>query len=435
GQKKTAEVGADEKWRVDLDAMSATAEPHELRIRSTKDDAVKSFSDVVVGEVWICSGQSNMQMPATAGTPGLKDLMAKAENIRSFEVEKTVAFSEQEACRGEWKTTYPNSAVAMAFSYFLEEAAEVPVGIILTSWGSSSIEGWMSRDMTEELPHFRSIMEKFDADEKLHGEIKTILAKGAARERAEDIKLRTQPNIIFNAMMKPLAPYACRGVVWYQGEANAKTPDSMQQYGVTLKLWMKRYREEWGREDLHFLVAMLPGYTNVPRPKSDGEVPTLRSWAYMREAQLTALALPGTGVANTIDLGDKKNIHPTDKVPVGQRLALLAQRDTLGMDIVAEGPVMKTAEAKGGEIIVSFDQSEGLTTKDGEAPKAFWVADDSKKWVRAKAEIAGQTVVLKSEEVMKPLYVRYAFSAMPEVNLVNGAGLPARPFRTDEFEP
>ena len=190
-------------------------------------------------------------------------------------------------------------------------------------------------------------------------------------------------------MMKPLAPYACRGIVWYQGEANAYTFADMQQYGVTLPLWIERYRKEWGQDKFHFLGVMLPGYGRLSQEAVDLEDPATISWSYMRESQLSALALPDTYIANTIDLGQKLDIHPKDKLPIGQRLALLALRNTLDLKIQAEGPVMQRVERKESALVVHYGPAVRLKTNDGAAPKAFWLADEAKKWVPAQAEIRG----------------------------------------------
>ncbi len=359
-------------------------------------------------------------------------------------MKRTVAFTEQDTCEGKWVERYPESAVAFGFAYFLEQAAKAPVGIILTCWGSSSIEAWMPRDMTATVPHFKTTMSEFDANTATQNKIKAMLD---GREKWNDVFLRQQPNILYNAMMKPLAPYACRGLVWYQGERNTKemTPmtgddwvgrnSGMLLYGDVLKKWMQRYRHEWGRDGFQFLVVMLPGFAKMGKVAIDGENPAVPSWAWMRESQLQALELPHTAVANTIDLGEAANIHPKDKLPVGQRLALLAARDTLGQKIEAQGPVMKNVESQRNTLVVHFDHANGLKTNDGKAPTGFWLADDSKKWIPAKAEIEGPTVTLQSPQLTKPLYVRYAFAGMPKVNLVNGSDLPAYPFRTDRFHP
>ena len=430
GQKKSSLADADGRWKVQLEPMPTNARPQELKVSGPKSKV--SFSNVVVGEVWICAGQSNMQMSYKA-VPEIKALVSSAKNIRSFSVHKTVAFTEQDQCEGKWVEQVPDSAVAFAFAYFLEEAADVPIGIIQASWGSSSIEGWMPKDLTQTLPHFKKQMKAFDADTEKLKRIKDILNGPKPWDRRSDIFLRTQPNVIYNAMMHPLAPYGCRGLVWYQGEANSNTVKSMLQYDDSLTAWIQRYRQEWNRDDLHFLAVMLPGYAK--KVKGGPKNPDARSWAWMRESQLKVLELKHTAVANTIDLGLANNIHPKDKLPIGQRLALLAARETLGQDIQAEGPTMNRVEVKDAQLVVHFDHADGLKTLDGNAPTGFWLADDSGEWNEAKANLNGQTVVLSSPDLTKPLYVRYAFAGKPDVNLINAAGLPAYPFRTDKFKP
>ena len=446
GQKKVATANAEGQWMLQLDPLKASFESRSLSVKAA--DQQLTLMDVLVGEVWICSGQSNMQY-AYGSVPEIKALAPDAKNLRTFEVKRMVAFTEQDRCEGRWEVGIPGSAVAFSFAYFLEQAAEVPVGIILTCWGSSGIEAWMPRDMTKDFPYFKTLMDEFDANTDAHDQIKAALARPEGWSRQEDVFLRRQNNILYNAMMKPLAPYACRGLVWYQGERNTQSMYGMIEkpwfsrnsgmllYGDVLQGWIQRYRQEWQNEQLHFLVVMLPGYGGVlpTSPLKDGGHPASHSWAWMRESQLKALNLPHTAVANTIDLGDVKNVHPKDKLPVGQRLALLARRDTLGQDVVAEGPVLDRVEAKAGGLVVHFKQANGLKTLDGEAPREFWLSDDSEKWHAADARLEGETVLLRSADCPQPLYVRYAFTGKPSVNLVNAAGLPAYPFRTDSFAP
>ena len=448
GQKKKVVADSSRHWKAMLDPLSASSKPRKMSIVSSIGNQKSEIENVVVGEVWICSGQSNMQM-GYGGIPEIKALVPDAKNIRTFHVNRTVALSEQESCEGAWAEKVPDSAVAFSFAYFLEQSADVPVGIILTCWGSSSIEAWMPRDMTETVPHFKTMMEEFDADTKTRDRIQAILDGPKPWPGKDDVFLRRQSNILYNAMMHPLAPFACRGLVWYQGERNTQSMfgmvtnpwfarnSGMLKYGDTLKQWIQRYRREWKNDEMQFLVVMLPGYFKQTDkgPQLGAEHPAAPSWAWLRESQLKALELPNTSVVNTIDLGDEKNVHPKDKLPVGQRLALLAERDTLGMDVEAQGPVLKSVERKGDRLAVYFDHADGLKTTDGAAPSAFWLADDARDWKKAEARLKGQTVVLRSSELKKPLYVRYAFAGKPNVNLVNAAGLPAVPFRTDTFAP
>lgn len=450
GQRTSAVADDDGKWMVSLDAIAASSEPRVLSVTSNRDSIAetKKCIDVLVGEVWICSGQSNMQF-GVGGVPEVKALIPHLNNIRTFAVKRTVAFKEQDTCEGEWADRYPDSAVALGFAHSLQEHADVPVGIILSCWGSSSIEAWMPRDMVKTVPHFKTMMEEFDANVEAHEQINAALNGPQPWSRKQDIFLRRQSNILYNAMMHPLAPYACRGLVWYQGERNTqsmhgmlKEPwysrnSGMLRYGDVLKQWIHRYRQQWKRDDFHFLVVMLPGYGAISETSPDiaNNNPAAHSWAWMRESQLKALELAYTGVANTIDLGDVKNIHPKDKFPVGQRLALLAVRDTLGKPVEAEGPTVRDVQVRENSIVVHFEHADGIETVDGAAPLGFWLADDSARWVRAEAEIHGETIVLRSPDLENPLYVRYAFVGKPDVNLVNAAGLPAYPFRTDSFVP
>ncbi|WPJ96264.1 sialate O-acetylesterase [Coraliomargarita algicola] len=448
-QIQTITADAEGQWMLHLEPEAASYDPRTMTVRAlASQNAPIELSDVLVGEVWICSGQSNMQFGVNA-VPELKALTAQSKHIRSFEVKRTVAFTEQATCEGEWLDSYPSSAVAFGFAYFLQAQADVPVGIILTAWGSSSLEAWMPRDMVETVPHFKTLMEEFDADTATRRKIQSILDGPQPWSKSDDVFLRRQTNVLYNAMMAPLAPYAARGLVWYQGERNTQSMygmveapwfarnSGMLKYGDTLKKWMLRYRQEWGRDDFQFLVVMLPGYYNPPEtsPQGDAESPITHSWAWIRESQLKALELPHVAVANTIDLGSEKNVHPRDKLPVAERLALLAARDIHGLEVEAEGPVMQRVEAAGDSLVVRFEHAAGLKTTDGKAPSAFWIADESAHWVSATAELRGETVVLRSTELKRPLYVRYAFAGKPGVNLVNAAGLPAYPFRTDRFQP
>lgn len=446
GQTKTAKADINGKWSLKLDPMPASFQARGLKVVAGDSEIV--LDDILVGEVWICSGQSNMQM-AVGAAPGVQALVPKAKHIRCFEVKRTVAMTEQDRCEGSWSVQRPNSAVAFSFAYFLQKSADAPVGIILACWGSSSLEAWMPRDMTETVPHFKTMMAEFDADTKTRERIISILNGKRPWSRQDDIFLRRQTNILYNAMIHPLAPYGCRGLVWYQGERNTqsmfgmlKDPwysrnSGMLKYGKTLKQWILRYRKEWNNDEMRFLTVMLPGFhKQLPTgPKQGPEHPDTHSWAWMRESQLKSLELPHAWVANTIDLGDVKNIHPKDKLPVGQRLALLAAHDTLNKNVEAIGPMMKEVKVRSANVVVSFDHATGLTTNDGEAPSGFWLSDEAGKWFEAEAKIEGQTVVLNSPQLPKPRYVRYAFAGKPKVNLVNAAGLPTYPFRSDSFSP
>jgi sialate O-acetylesterase len=426
----TTKADANGKWMVELPALKASATGRQMSISGAEDTAV--IRDVLVGEVWVCSGQSNMQYGwGKKSHPrfnwgGDADLAALAEKargkpIRSFDVHSNVAWEPIDTVNGAWSRGPSGSAVAFGFSYYLHEALDVPVAVIVTCWGSSSIEGWMPLDMTEQLPHFKEMMERLHASEQAKARIDAAIKRGV---RHGNVFIRKQPNLLYNAMLHPIIPYACRGFVWYQGEANANRP---AEYDQSLPLWIKRLRTEWGRDDLFFLTVMLPGYGQ------DDGTPTARSWAWFRDVQLHSLRLPHTGVANTIDLGDAKKIHPPDKAPICQRLSLLARSDVYGQRVGSRGPMLDSFTPRGNRMRVAFDHAEGLKTTDGKPPAGFWLAGSDRKWHPATATIDGNTVVLTAEGVDAPVACRYAFSGKPKVNLINKDNLPAYPFRTDDW--
>lgn len=434
-QNEIVTVTSDEKgnWKAILPKFKAGG-PYKFVVSSGEE--IISFKDVMVGEVWICAGQSNMVWPHK-NIKEIHKLDALSKNIRTFEMPQTVAFQKQENIQnGVWALKNPSSAVAFSFSYFLQKNIDVPVGIILTAWGSSSLEGWLPRDATKKLPHFNEIMDTFDADQEKNQRIKSILNTKEKRKRKDDIFLRTQPNILYNAMMNPIIPYTSRGIVWYQGESNTKTKETMLQYKETFTFWVDYLRNQWQQSRLEFIVVALPGYigkTNK-KPRYDAENPTERSWAWMRESQFKLDEIKNVSVVTTIDLGKAFNIHPSDKLPVGKRIALLAGKVTLNKKGLFNGPVFKDYKVKKNKIIIKFANAKGLITNDAKAPRGFWVSDEDKKWHKATAVIKGKKVIISAEGVEKPLHVRYAFSAKPDVNLVNKIDLPARPFRTDSFQ-
>jgi sialate O-acetylesterase len=446
-QKATTTTNEHGHWTLQLPALKASFSPQSMTVSTSTNQKI-TLDDILIGEVWICAGQSNMQLTVNK-VKEIEALKATAKHIRSFAVKRTVSFNEQNSMGGSWQPTIPDSAVAFSFAYYLQQRANVPVGIILTAWGSSSLEAWMPRDLTAKLPYFNTIMQEFDNDSKRKEKINSILSGPQPWTRKDDVYLRRQPNILFNAMMKPIAPFTVRGLVWYQGERNTqsmhglvaepwyKMNSGMLKYRAALQTWIKRYRKEWHNDKMNFMIVMLPRYKQLlsSSPTKDIEQPNAHSWAWMRESQIAAEQLQHVTVVNTIDLGDPTNIHPRDKLPIGQRLAQLAARDTLEHKIAAKGPVFKKAVTSANSITLHFDHNEGLTTTNGKAPTEFWLATDKQQWVNAEAKIVNNTIVLRHEKITHPLYVRYAFTGAPNVNLVNHTGLPAQPFRTDSFPP
>lgn len=437
GKSARGNVKSDGRWKVTLPKLKAGG-PHVLTVESG-DDKIE-ISDVLVGEVWICSGQSNMQM----GYNRLKNYepmleAARQLPIRSLPVERRVRFTPQERFAGEWRSEPCQSAVGFVFAYELQKALGVPVGIIEASWGSSSIEGWMPMSFQKRLPHFRREMEAFEKYDRVH--LEQLLQKesnGEKRIREDDIYMRTRPNVLYNAMLYPIAPYAVRGLAWYQGEANSNALANMRQYSESLPLWRDHLCELWGREDFFVMGVMLPRYGRIASgsPVDSTTAPDAHSWAWFRESQTRLLDRPHTAIVNTIDLGDIKNIHPNDKEPIGERMALIVRSQIHGEKVVSSGPVFERLEkSRARTLRIQFANAEGLQTTDGGSPRAFWIAGSDRVWKPAKAEIVGTAVALRSDEVTDPEAVRYAFAGFPDVNLVNAAGLPAMPFRTDSDTP
>ena len=415
------------KWQTFLPKLNASKEEKNLTIKG-KNTIV--FKNVVVGEVWVCAGQSNMQygwgkeshpMFNWGGVPELKKYVAMARNkpIRSYHVPVNVSFEPLDECKGTWKKEVPGSAVAFGYAYYLQESLNIPVGIITTCWGSSSIEGWMPYDMTKQLPHFKEMMDKFKSSKQSNDRVKNAIKMGI---RHGMTFVRKQPNLLYNAMLHPIIPYTCRGVVWYQGEANGRKP---KEYSQSLPSWIQRLRKGWENEQLQFLIVVLPGYGY------DVDKPYPKSWSWFREVQMDASKITNVEVINTIDLGDSKEIHPADKEPICKRLSLIAQNAIYNKPTVDRGPVFKNYQLLDNKIIIRFDHAKKLKTIDGKAPSGFWIAEKEGVWHKAEAIVEGNKVILSSKKLNKPIVCRYAFSGKPTVNLINEVGLPTYPFRTD----
>ena len=463
GVSATAKAEASGRWQCELPALKVQKEPVELVV--TDGETTLRLQDVLVGEVWICFGQSNMDM-GTGYVPEIQQMADKARKeqlpIRNYMVPHGIAFEEQSRCEGVWRKGPPGSAVAAVFAIRLYQASGVPVGIVQAAWGSSWLEGWMPASLGEQLPEFKKRMEQNEKDRAILEQIIALAQenpdhqiKKYSNDPEEEKKLkaqyglghnwnanvyaRTRANMLYNAMLHPLIPMACRGMVYYQGEANSETYEDMVAYRKSQALWLKELRKRWHQPNLFFISIMLPGYgqTLASGPhQGDLNAPDTHSWAILRDSQLGILALPHTAVVNTIDLGEAKNIHPHDKIPVGERAARVALRETLGeKDLEAYGPMLEKAERRNDQLVLSFQHAEGLKTTDGKPPKGFWITEDLKEWIPAKAELRGTKVVISLPKGYKFKQLRYAYAAKPDVNLINKAGLPAYPFKIPVSQP
>ena len=436
-------LAQDGRWMVQFGKTSAGG-PFDLVVSGKNTITLK---DVMVGEVWICSGQSNMEWPMSQSFEAEAALSAaKYPNLRLLKVEKMKANEPISDIQGSWKECAPESvkdfsAVAYYFGRDLHKSLQVPVGLIQTAWGGSPAEVWMSKDVLEGNPGYRrEIMETYPAAYQRYSE-------GVAKWEKESLQLKQEgkeqkarrpavpwkPTELYNGMIAPLIPYAIKGAIWYQGESNA---GRAYQYRTLFADMIRNWRRDWRQGDFPFLAVQLAPYDKVKK-RPLGEItaaPGESDWAELREAQgLAAKTLAKVGVAVITDVGEKDDIHPRKKEPVGGRLALAARRIAYGQKIVFSGPSLKAVQFKAGKAFLSFDYiGKGLEARGGK-PTGFAIAGADKKFFWAEAEIQGSQVIVSSPQVSVPVAVRYGWADYPVVNLWNKDGLPASPFRTDDF--
>ena len=447
GQTQTAKAGADGAWRVTLAALK----PGETLILTVKGKNTLIVKDVLVGEVWLGSGQSNMALTVNRCKDFEKEQTAAAlPQIRMFTVDRVVGTTPQKECKGQWVVCASNtvgsfSATAYFFGRDLHQKLGVPVGLINSSWGGTPVEAWFSAEAMQAMPNGKIITDPWvartakpwDAAAAMAGYDKQVVAwkeavkkaKAAGRESPRAPKKPVDPRLdphypanLYNGMIAPLIPYALRGAVWYQGESNARD-DSAHLYGLQLQTLIQDWRVRWGSE-FPFAWVQLPNFRS-----SD------RNWPLIREGMLQMLKVPKTGMAITMDIGETGDIHPKNKQDVGHRLAFWALGTVYGQTVASIcGPLPAGHTVKGSEVVCTFTHADGGLTAAGGALKGFVIAGADQKWVPASAKIVGDTVVVSSPDVKEPVAVRYAWSADPECMLFNGAGLPASPFRTDTFD-
>jgi len=444
GQTANTEANAEKKWKVEVPAMKAGG-PHELVVKGKNTITLKN---VMIGEVWLASGQSNMAF-AVRGMADAEAELAKADlpNLRLFTVKRNTGTKPLDTLQGSWQVCSPSSArafsaVAYAFGSNLVRTQRIPVGLIDASWGGTPIQAWTSDKALRKLPELKPLFQAWENRIKKRPELMaaymqkfTEWKEAAAKAKAANEKVprrprppqgensAKRPSNLFNAMIHPISPYAIRGAIWYQGEANRGGPAS---YGLLLSTMIRDWRSLWGQGDFYFLFVQLPDFRTPQEQPSQTD-----GWVRVREGQLSTLSVPNTGMAVTLGLGEAKNIHPKNKRPVGDRLALWARAKVYGEDIVYSGPLYKSMTVEDGKIRLNFDRvGGGLAAKDGEL-KGFAIAGEEKKFVWAKAEIDGDTVLVRNENIAEPVAVRYAWAANPVWSLINKEGLPASPFATD----
>ena len=413
------------KWMVQLSRLKAGG-PDDLAIEGRNKIQLKN---VLVGEVWICSGQSNMELPLKSSFESTNDIAACSNpKLRLFLVAKAKANAPAENVKAQWKECNPEtvpgfSAVAYYFGRNLQQARQVPVGLIGTYWGGSPAEVWMSQQTLESNPEYkRDILGSYAEA------LRKAESSGAKKQPAG-----WKPTELYNGMIAPLIPYGIKGAIWYQGESNA---GRAQQYRTLFADMIRNWRRDWGQGDFTFLAVQLAPWDKGKKRTLEAitEKPGDSDWAELREAQLlTTKTLPNVGMAVITDVGDKDDIHPTKKEPVGARLALAARGIAYAEKTDYSGPIYKKMQVKGAQSLLSFEHTDGgLETRGGELT-GFAICGPDKKFVWANAEIHGDKVAVSSPQVSQPVAVRYGWSDFPVVNLWNKAGLPATPFRTDDF--
>jgi sialate O-acetylesterase len=410
--KETQKTTADDdgKWHVELDTRAAGG-PFELTA-SAGDDKL-TVTDVLVGDVWVASGQSNMEWPVAASADAEQEAAAAAEfpQIRIINVPKTPADEPRDGFGGaKWQVCSPEtigrfSAVAYAFGRELNRELGVPIGLIGCNWGGTPMEAWTSREALESSPTFAKAL----ADDAAEPD-------NERQERARRMGAQNRPARLFNGMLSTVIPYGIRGAIWYQGESNA---GRHQEYAELSKLMIADWRKRWNQGDFPFLLVQLAAW----EPGGD-------SWPYLREAQVDTLEAANVGMATAIDIGDQRDIHPRNKREVGRRLALVARAIAYGENLVYSGPTFRDASFADGKARLSFDHVGGGLEVKGDELLGFEIAGEDGKFVLAKAEVDGDAIVVSSESVNEPTQVRYAWGAFPSANLFNKEGLPAVPFRS-----
>ncbi len=447
GQTKSATPGADGKWMVKLDSLKADAKPQELTVKGKNTVTVK---DVLVGEVWLGSGQSNMAMMVGAAKDFEKEqAAANLPLVRMFTEASGPSAKAEEQGKGTWvvcslETVGRFSATLFFCGREIHQALGVPTGLINSSVGGTPIESWIAPETQAASPELKGFFESMKHAEakvdigaqqavyekqraKWMEDVKMAKAEGKELPRAprDPAAMRARKGNVgglFNGKIAPLIPYAIRGALWYQGEANT-SGDKPPFYEHQLALLVTDWRKRWGSE-FPFAWVQLPNFTRA----GDG-------WPIVREAMLKTLKLPKTGMAITIDIGEQKNIHPKNKQEVGRRLSLWALSTVYGKKVESSsGPLPAGHEVKGDKIVLKFTHADGGLQAKGGDLTGFMIAGEDKQWKKAATQIEGDKVIVCSPEIAKPVAVRYAWQDWPECNLCNGAGLPASPFRTDDWK-
>jgi sialate O-acetylesterase len=434
------------RWRVEIGPLDAGG-PDRLVIAA--GDEVIVIDDVLAGEVWLCSGQSNMAMTvnrcldaeqeiSSANFPQIRQF--KVPNIKELNPQQDFAkpdSDDNQAYQCKWQQSTPETTARFtAAGYFFarslhQHLGNIPIGLINSSWGGSLVEAWISRSALEKNSEIAPILNEWP-DYTRHRESWRNSYKNYLEElekaKADGSRLPVSslnPAVMYNGMIAPLVGYGMRGVIWYQGESNRFRPI---QYSKLFQALISDWRDQWGR-DFPFLWVQLPNWDNP-----------LQTWPLLRESQAAALNLPGTAMAVTIDVGERWDIHPRNKQAVGNRLAIAARKLVYLEKLPHMGPLLESMTVEGNRCLVKLNNSgDSLATSDGNSPRCFEVAGKDQRFFPAEAVIKGAVVQIWSPEVTAPLAVRYAWANNPDnPNLYSTfrgkTWLPAAPFRTDSWD-
>ena len=461
GREAKARAAADGKWRVVFDPLKAGGEALEMTVRGENGPAI-TVKDIAVGEVWLCSGQSNMEWPlASVATPVPELLRAEHPGLRLFFVPKRTSDRPLEDVDAKWAPCTPASvrgfsAIGYYYGLALHEKLGVAVGLIDSAWGGTDIEPWTPPAGFAAVPETKSLLA---AQLARYGEYRKAMEKALpaweawARDAQKALKAKAEipveptngelpgnpydnpqaPTTLYNGMIHALTPLAIRGAIWYQGENNRN--DGLF-YEKKMEALIRGWREVWKLGDFPFYYVELAPFTyGYDRNTAGSAVLDTQRLPLIWEAQRNSLRLPNTGMAVVTDIADLNDIHPRNKKDVGARLALWARAEIYGeKDLVHSGPLFKTMTVEGDKARIAFDHvGGGLIANDGQSLTWFEIAGDDHLFYKAEAAVDGETVVVRSVRVAAPRAVRFGWSQIAVPNLANREGLPASPFRTDKW--
>lgn len=433
---------AEGNWKTTVETPQGGQAAYDITIEASNKITLKN---ILIGEVWLCSGQSNMFFPVgrEEGTwkTGVKNYEEEVKNavfpnIRLFTVALNASAKPLEDVTGSWRICSPESiktfsAAAYFFGRDLYQKLNVPIGLISTSWGGTKAEAWTAQNVLEEDVAFLPILQEDAKNEKVYQEkleayylalTNERIASAANAPKSQLKKPKKEPNktsyVLYNAMLHPLVNYTIKGAIWYQGESNS---GKAYLYRSLFPTMVKSWREEWKQGEFPFYYVQI-----TPHKGQNAEI---------REAQLMSLkTIPNSGMVVTTDVGDAQNIHPIDKQTVGYRLALIARAKTYGENkLVYSGPIFNHMKIKKQKVQLFFDYADSGLKQTGDTLKEFEIAGNDQVFYPAEAKIDGKTIIVTSPKVKEPAAVRFAWKAVPEPNLFNNENLPASPFRTDEW--